>query len=130
MLKVDSSNMKEVYYKPGEVRQENLGDFGDTIKEDRNALDLLFQIMLELGTPLSAKIEVKEIAGYTVYVVAEGYMMACFADHVSENLIKEIAERQPCYAIFREKGLRSDSDRINMDQIFEGLSPETKRRVL
>ncbi|MBO6263747.1 MAG: site-specific DNA-methyltransferase, partial [Clostridia bacterium] len=130
VLKLDSSNMKDVYYKPSDYTQSLLDSLESNIKEDRTPLDLLFQVMLDLGKPLSAKIEEKEIAGKHVYIVNEDDLIACFDDGITEEVVKEIAKKKPLFAVFRDSGLSSDSTSTNFDQIFATYSPATTRRVL
>ena len=130
VLKLDSSNMKDVYYKPSDYTQSLLDSLESNIKEDRTPLDLLFQVMLDLGKPLSAKIEEKEIAGKKVFIVNEDDLIACFDDGITEEVVKEIAKKKPLFAVFRDSGLSSDSTSTNFDQIFATYSPNTTRRVL
>lgn len=127
---IDSSNMKDVYYKPSEYGQMNLGNFMDNIKEDRTPEDLLIQVMLDLGVLLSSKIEQAEIAGKKVFSVADGYLIACFDKDVTDETVIEIAKRKPFYAVFRDSGMASDSVAANFEQIFETYSPNTVRKVL
>lgn len=130
VLRVDSSNMKDVYYKPAEYTQEQLSLYADNIKPDRTPEDLLFQVMLDLGVLLSSKIDEEEIAGKKVFSVENGYLIACFDNNVTEETVTEIAKRHPFYAVFRDSGLASDSVAVNFDQIFETYSPKTRRKVL
>lgn len=130
VLKLDSSNMKDVYYKPEEYSQILLGDMQDNIKPDRTALDLLFQVMLELGKPLSAKITQKVIADKNLFNVDDGDLIACFEDNITTEIVTEIAKAKPLYAVFRDSGLSSDSVAANFEQIFATYSPNTKRKVL
>lgn len=130
VFRVDSSNMKDVYYKPAEYTQEQLSLYADNIKPDRTPEDLLFQVMLDLGVLLSSKIEEEEIAGKKVFSVESGYLIACFDNDVTEETVTEIAKRHPFYAVFRDSGLASDSVAVNFDQIFETYSPKTRRKVL
>ena len=102
----------------------------DNVKEGRTPLDLLFQVMLELGKPLSAKIEETEIAGKKVYNVDDGDLIACFDCDVAEETVTAIAKQKPLYAVFRDSSFRSDSVEINFDQIFATYSPNTERKVL
>jgi adenine-specific DNA-methyltransferase len=131
VLKLDSSNMKEVYYTPQEYAQPqfNFDGLVDNIKNDRTAEDLLFQIMLDLGVPLSSKIEVKRIEGKAVYYVSDGYLTACF-EAVTDTTVTEIAQGKPYYAVFRDNSFVSDSTLVNYEQIFRTYSPSTQRRVL
>lgn len=130
VLKLDSSNMKDVFYRPGDYSQGLLGMLEGNIKEDRTPLDLLFQVMLELGKPLSAKIEEKVIAGKKVFVVDDNDLIACFDEDITEEVVKTIAQMQPLYAVFRDNSFSSDTVAANFDQIFATYSPATTRKVL
>ena len=130
VFKVDSSNMEDVYYTPADYQQSQLSLFTDNIKSDRTSEDLLFQVMLDLGILLSSDIKEMEIAGKKVFSVADGYLMACFATDVTEETVVEIAKSQPVYAVFRDRGMASDSVMANFDQIFATYSPRTTRKVL
>ena len=130
VFRVDSSNMKDVYYRPSEFEQGQLNLLADNIKEDRTPEDLLFQVMLDLGVLLSSKIEETTIAGKKVFSVADGYLIACFDKDVSDETVKAIARQHPFYAVFRDAGIESDSVMTNFEQIFETYSPKTVRRVL
>ena len=130
VLKLDSSNMKDVYYRPEQYRQSLLEDLGDNIKEDRTPLDLLFQVMLELGKPLSAKIEEKDICGKHIFIVDENDLIACFDVDVTAETVKAIALLKPLYAVFRDSSLADDAVGSNFDQIFATYSPNTTRKVL
>lgn len=128
VLKLDSSNMEDVYYTPAEFGEGNL--FANNIKSDRTEEDLLFQTMIELGIELSAKIEQTEIAGKTVWNVADGYLLACFDENVNETTITEIAKQQPYYFVMRDSSLANDNVADNFEQIFEHYSKDTIRRIL
>ena len=130
VFKVDSSNMKEVYYRPQDLKQEEIALLADNIKEDRTSEDLLFQVMLDLGVLLSSKIEEKTIAGKTVFTVEDGYLIACFDKDVTEEVVTEIAKEKPFYAVFRDSGMATDALMANFEQIFETHSPQTVRKVL
>jgi adenine-specific DNA-methyltransferase len=130
VLKVDSSNMEDVYYNPIEIPQTHLRSMVDNIKQDRTAEDLLFQVMLDLGVLLSAKIEEKIIDGKKVFNVADGYLLACFDADVTDETVKEIAKCQPYYAVFRDSSLANDNVATNFEQIFATYSPTTVRKVL
>lgn len=130
VLKCDTSNMKEVFYKPDEVEQTLFDNYANNIKEDRTSEDLLFQVMLDLGVLLSSKIEETTIAGCKVFNVAEGFLYACFDNNISDEVVKAIANDQPYYAVFRDSGMASDSVLTNFDQIFASISPSTVRKVL
>jgi len=130
VLKCDTSNMKDVYYRPDEVSQMSIGDYASNIKDDRTPEDLLFQVMLDLGILLSSKIEETTIAGCKVFNVADGFLYACFDSNVSDEVVTAIAKEQPYYAVFRDSGMASDSVLTNFDQIFASISPSTVRKVL
>ena len=130
VLKCDTSNMKEVFYRPDEVEQTLFDNYANNIKEDRTSEDLLFQVMLDLGVLLSSKIEETTIAGCKVFNVAEGFLYACFDDNISDDVVKAIANEQPYYVVFRDSGMASDSVLTNFDQIFASISPSTVRKVL
>jgi adenine-specific DNA-methyltransferase len=130
VFKVDSSNMEDVYYKASDYNQEQMELFANNIKEDRTPEDLLFQVMLDLGVLLSSKIEETEIAGKKVFNVADGFLLACFDENVTEETVKAVAEKKPYYAVFRDSSMANDSVATNFDQIFEAISPETVRKVL
>lgn len=130
VFRVDSSNMKDVYYSPDDYDQNQLDLLSDNIKEDRTAEDLLFQVMLDLGVLPSSKIEETVIAGKKVFSVADGYLIACFENDVTEETVKAIAQKKPFYAVFRDSGMKSDSVMTNFEQIFETYSPKTQRKVL
>jgi adenine-specific DNA-methyltransferase len=129
-FRVDSSNMKDVYYKPSDVKQAELDLFTDNIKEDRTPEDLLIQVMLDLGVLLSSKVEEEEIAGKKVFSVADGYLIACFDRDVTDDVVTAIARKHPFYAVFRDSSFSSDSVAANFEQIFDTYSPQTVRKVL
>ena len=128
MLKLDSSNMEDVYYTPEEFSKAKL--FEDNVKPDRSPEDLLFQVMLECNLPLSAKIEKKTIAGKQVFNVNDGYLLACFDTDINEEVITEIARQKPYCFIMRDKSLRSDNVADNFEQIFNAYSRDTIRKIL
>ncbi len=131
VLKLDSSNMKDVYYTPAEFNEQLL--FDDNIKPDRlgnDGEDLLFQTMIELGIELSAKIEKRSIAGKAVWSVSDGYLMACFDEEVNETTITEIARQHPYYFVMRDSSLANDQVADNFEQIWEEYSKETVRRII
>lgn len=130
VLKLDSSNMKDIYYTPSETQQSLFDTYADNIKEDRTPEDLLFQVMLDLGVLLSSKIEETIIAGKQVFNVANGFLIACFDKDVTEETVKAVAEKKPYYAVFRDSSMANDSVATNFDQIFASISPETVRKVL
>lgn len=130
VLKCDSSNMKEVYYNPAEYEPSLFSRLEDNIKEDRTPEDLLFQVMLDLGVLLSSKIEATTIAGKKVFNVEDNYLIACFDDNVTEEVITEIAKQKPYYFVMRDSSMASDSVATNFEQIFAAYSPDTVRKVL
>lgn len=130
VLKIDTSNMQDVYYTPSKYNQGNLFELEDNIKPDRTPEDLLFQVMLDLGVLLSSTIEETLIKDKKVFNVANGYLLACFDKDVTSEVITEIAKKQPYYAIFRDSSMANDSVATNFEQIFETYSPTTIRKVL
>ena len=130
VLKLDSSNMEDVYYSPDNTRQDDLLSLISNIKSDRSPEDLLFQVMLELGVTLSSKIEECEISGKKVFKVADNFLIACFDENVTDEVVKAIAKEQPTYAVLRDSSFANDSVAANFEQIFATYSPDTVRRVL
>ena len=128
VLKVDSSNMQDVYYSPDDLHKQDL--FQDNVKPDRTAEDLLFQVMLDLGVKLSSKIITKQINGKTVYYVNENYLVACFDQDITEETITQIAKEKPYYFVMRDSGFANDSVATNFEQIFTTYSADTVRKVL
>lgn len=130
VLKLDSSNMEEVYYAPQEYHQARLFTHTENIKADRTSEDLLIQVMLELGATLDSKIEKLTVAGKEVFDVAEGYLVACFDDEVTDEVVTAIAKMEPTYAVLRDSSMQSDSTATNFEQIFKTYSPNTTTKVL
>ena len=130
VLKLDSTNMKEVYYNPDEFQPNLLDSLADNIKEDRTSEDLLFQVMLDLGILLSSKIEENTIGGKKVFSVEDNYLIACFDENVTEEIITEIAKQKPYYFVMRDSSMASDSVAVNFEQIFATYSADTIRKVL
>lgn len=130
VYRVDSSNMKDIFYTPENLGQMNLDDMVSNIKEDRSGEDLLTQVMLECGLELSLPMETKEVEGKTVHYVAGNSLIACFDDDVYESVIRIIAEDQPLRVVFRDSSFRDDSARINVEEMFKLLSPSTEIQVL
>ena len=128
VLKLDTSNMQDVYYTPEDSSAATL--FDDNVKPDRTPEDLLFQVMLECNLPLSAKIERKTIAGKEVFSVNDDYLIACFDEEVNETVITDVAKRKPLYFIMRDSSLSSDQVADNFEQIFNAYSKDTIRRFL
>lgn len=130
VLKTDTSNMKDVYYSPEDTEQSFLDNLEDNIKEDRTQEDLLFQVMLDLGVPLSSTIEVEQIEDAKVFKVEDRFLVACFDGAISDEVVRQIADMKPFYAVFRDMSMKNDSVAVNFEQIFESVSPETIRKVL
>jgi adenine-specific DNA-methyltransferase len=122
--------MKDVYYNPEEYNYSMFDELIDNIKEDRTPEDLLFQVMLDLGVLLSSKIEESTITGKKVFNVAEGFLIACFDENVTEETIKAIAQQKPYYFVIRDSSMVNDSVATNFEQIFSTYSPDTVRKVL
>ena len=130
VLKLDSTNMQDIYYSPKDISQADLFSQVDNVKPDRTGEDLLFQVMLELGATLDSMIETTTVAGKTIYNVAEGYLVACFDPDVTDEVVKAIAQMQPAYAVLRDTSMKDDSTATNFEQIFKTYSPDTVTRIL
>lgn len=130
VLKLDSTNMQDIYYSPKDISQADLFSQVDNVKPDRTGEDLLFQVMLELGATLDSKIETTTVAGKTIYNVAEGYLVACFDPDITDEVVKAIAQMQPAYAVLRDTSMKDDSTATNFEQIFKTYSPDTVTRIL
>lgn len=130
VLKLDSTNMKDVYYNPAAFEPSLIDSLTDNIKEDRTPEDLLFQVMLELGVLLSGRIEEKEIDGKKVFYVNGNYLIACFDESVTDETVTAIAREKPYYFVMRDSSMESDSVAVNINQIFGTYSPETVRKVI
>ena len=135
VLKCDSSNMKEVYYNPADYTPDMFDNLTDNIKSDRTPEDLLFQVMLDLGILISSKIQSEVLSvdngvKYTYYNVADNYLIACFDENITDEVITEIAKKKPYYFVMRDSSLASDSVAVNFEQIFKTYSPDTVRKVL
>ena len=133
VLKLDESNMADVYYTPADTPIQatlNFDALVDNIREGRTAEDLLFQVLPECNLPLSSKIEIREIHGKKVFVVEDGYLMACFDNDINESVITAIAKEKPYYFVMCDRSIATDSVADNFDQIFNAYSKETVRRIL
>tara|TARA_Y100000815_G_scaffold176631_2_gene160842 strand:- start:964 stop:2178 length:1215 start_codon:yes stop_codon:yes gene_type:complete len=130
VLQVDSSNMKDVYYRPDEATPALLGGHVDNIKDDRTDEDLLFQVLLDWGVDLSLPIAKEQLRGKPVYFVDTNALAACFAAAIDEAFVKDLAARKPLRAVFRDAGYGSDDVKINVEQIFKQLSPGTEVKTL
>ncbi len=130
VLKIDSSNMKDVFYTPDAVAQDQLFDQVNNIHEDRTAEDLLFQVLLDWGVDLALPIAKETISDKTVYFVDGNALAACFDEGVSEEFVKLLAKREPLRVVFRDAGFATDSVKINVEQIFKLMSPSTEVKTL
>lgn len=130
VLKLDSSNMEDIYYSPVEYNQQTLFTKTESVKSDRTSEDLLFQVMLELGATLDSKIEQIKIEDKTIYNVADNYLVACFDNEINDSVVTAIAKMQPQYAVFRDSSMADDSTATNFEQIFRTYSPNTTTKVL
>lgn len=130
VLKLDSSNLQDIYYSPAEYNQNDLFTKTESVKSDRTSEDLLFQVMLELGATLDSKIEQIEIEDKTIYNVANNYLVACFDNEIDDSVVTTIAKTQPQYAVFRDSTIVDDSTATNFEQIFKTYSPNTVTKVL
>ncbi|MFA5271874.1 MAG: site-specific DNA-methyltransferase [Candidatus Omnitrophota bacterium] len=132
VLKVDSTNMAEVYYKPDEVKKEQIEMFADNIKKDRTSEDLLFQVLLDWGVDLTFPITREEIQDKEVFFVDGNVLAACFkaTGDITEDFVKELAKRKPLRVVFRDAGFKDDSVKINVEQIFKLMSPQTEVRTI
>ena len=130
VLKIDSSNMKDVYYTPDQLRQTHLDQFTDNIKDYRTAEDLLFQVLLDWGVDLTLPITQETIVDKTVLFVDGNALAACFDADINEGFVKELATRHPLRVVFRDAGFVSDSVKINVEQVFKLISPTTEIKVI
>ncbi|WP_053970235.1 site-specific DNA-methyltransferase [Mangrovimonas sp. ST2L15] len=130
VYRLDSSNMQDVYYKPQDYDQGNLDLFADNVKADRTAYDLLAQVMLDWGLPLSLKIEQVDVSGKKAFKVAENSLYACFDSGIDEDFAKAIAKDAPLRIVFKDSGFRNDTAKTNVKQLLKQLSPETEMKVL
>lgn len=130
VLKLDSSNMEDIYYTPKDISQANLFSLVDNVKSDRTAEDLLFQVMLELGATLDSKIQTEVVAGKTIYNVADCYIVACFDKDVTDEVVTTIAKMHPQYAVLRDTSMANDSTATNFEQLFKTYSPDTVTKIL
>ena len=130
VLKIDTSNMKEVFYTPDAVSQDLLSDQVNNIREDRTAEDLLFQVLLDWGVDLSLPISQETIDGKTVFFVDNNALAACFETGINEDFVKLLAKRAPLRVVFRDAGFANDSVKINVEQIFKLMSPGTEVKCI
>lgn len=130
VLKLDDSNMNEVYYSPDDYSQGFLNQLESNIKEDRTDLDLLFGCLLDWGLPLSLPYSSEQIEGCTVHNYNDGDLIACFDENIPNSVIKEIAKKEPLRAVFRDSGFASSSSKINVGEIFKLMAPDTTVKVI
>ena len=130
VYKVDTSNMKDIYYKPGEVEQMNLLEYLSNVKEDRTPEDLLIQVMLDLGLTLDLKIEEKQLLDNKVYYIENNSLIACFDDQIDIGIIDEICKCKPLRVVFKDVSFNTDKDKINLEERIKKLSPETEISIL
>lgn len=130
VYRLDDSNMKDVYYRPQDLDQSKMDLFGDNVKPDRTEDDLLAQVMLDWGLPLSLKIEQVSVAGKKVFKVADNSLFACFDNGLDETFAKEIAKEKPLRIVFKDAGFKDDTAKTNVKQMLKQLSPETEMKVL
>lgn len=130
VYRLDESNMQDVYYRPQDLDQAKMDFFGDNVKPDRTEDDLLAQVMLDWGLPLSLKIEQVNITGKKVFKVAENSLFSCFDEGIDEAFAKEIAKEKPLRIVFKDSGFKDDTAKTNVKQLLKQLSPETEMKVL
>ena len=130
VLKLDDTNMQDVYYSPSEIDQQMLINFESNIKPDRTDLDLLFGCLIDWGLPLSMPYKSETIDGFTVHTYNDGDLIACFDDNITDTVVKEIAKRQPLRAVFRDSSFKDSPAKINVGEIFKMLAPDTRVKVI
>jgi adenine-specific DNA-methyltransferase len=130
VLKLDDTNMNDVYYAAGDYTQNMISMLESNIKEDRTDMDLLFGCLLDWGLPLSLPHTHEKIEGFTVHTYNEGDLIACFEERISEHVVREIAKRQPLRVVFRDSSFTSSPEKINVVEIFKLLAPNTTVRVI
>lgn len=130
VFRIDSSNMRDVFYKPEEFTQTMLGEAVSNIKPDRTDLDLLYACLLDCGVPIHLPHTTTTVDGCTIHNVDNGALMACFDEHIPHSVIRAMAAEAPLQVIFRDSAFAADADKINVTEIFKNLSPDTKVRVI
>lgn len=130
IFRVDTSNMKDVYYNPSQLKHENLTILESNIKDGRTSEDLLIQVLLELGLQLSLPMETKTIKGKKVHFVGGDSLVCCCDDNISETLVRELAKTKPFKIVFKDNSFKDDATRINMEEIFKMISPSTSVKVI
>ena len=130
VYQVDSSNMKDIYYSPIDVKQQNLFDYVSNIKEDRTSEDLLIQVIIDLGLTLDLKVEEKNILNNKIYFVDENALIACFDNEININVVNEICKYNPLKVVFKDESFKMDNDKINLQERFKKMSPNTEVSIL
>ena len=130
VLRVDDSNMNDVYYSAGEYTQNLLSMLESNVKSDRSDLDLLFGCLMEWGLPLSLPYSSEDIDGSKVHTYNDGDLIACFDENISDSVIKTVAKRQPLRVVFRDSSFNNSSAKINVSEIFKMLAPDTRVKVI
>lgn len=130
VLKLDETNMNDVYYSPAEYSQDLLSMLETNVKSDRTDLDLLFGCLLEWGLPLSLPYRSEQINGCTVHNYNDGDLIACFDENVPDSVIKEIAKRKPLRAVFRDSSFANSPSKINVGEVFRLIAPDTRVKVI
>ena len=130
VFRVDSSNMKDVYYHPDELEQQSLLELVSNIKDDRTDLDLLYACLLDWGVEIHLPHTSTDLDGCTIHDVDNGALMACFSANVPVSVVEHMAKQQPLRAVFRDSAFPSDDAKINVTEIFKNLSPDTKVKVI
>lgn len=130
VLKLDDTNMKDVYYSPADFSQDLLSMLESNVKSDRNDLDLLFGCLLEWGLPLSMPYASEQIEGCTVHTYNDGDLIACFDENIPDEVVKTIARRQPLRAVFRDRSFANSPSKINVGEIFKLMAPDTRVKVI
>lgn len=130
VFKIDDTNMKDVYYSAGEYTQKNIEGLVNNVKEERTDMDLLYQVILDWGLPLSHRHEMEKIDGYTIHIVDTDSLIACFEANISEDVMRKIAKKKPVRAVFRDGSFRDSPGKLNIEGIFKTIAPDTKLRVI
>ena len=130
VYRLDESNMQDVFYRPQDYKQEMMDMFADNVKPDRTPDDLLAQVMLDWGLPLSLKIEQITVAGKHLFKVAQNSLYACFDKNIDESFAREVAKEKPLRIVFRDNGFANDTAKVNVQQLLKQLSPETEMKVI
>jgi adenine-specific DNA-methyltransferase len=130
VFKIEESNMKDVYYSAEEYSQETIEGLVDNVKEDRTDIDLLYQVILDWGLPLDREHEIEEIDSFTIHIIDQNSLIACFESNIPDNVMRKIAEKKPLRAVFRDGSFRDSPGKLNIEGIFKLIAPNTKLRVI